>query len=144
MTDERLYTVTELATELGITARAIRFYEDKGLIIPSRVGSTRVYSYRERARMRLILRGKSLGFSLREIKDFLDLYNVDPMHRVQHEALLAAVRDRMGKLERMQATIAHTLEELQAIEEQTVMLLEAPRIPGQDEVPLKIQPKVRA
>lgn len=119
MTEERLYTVTELAAELGITARAIRFYEDKGLITPSRAGSTRVYSFRERARMRLILRGKSLGFSLREIKDFLDLYNVDPMHRTQHEALLHAVRDRIGKLERMRAAIARTLEELQAIEQQT-------------------------
>ncbi len=144
MTDERLYTVTELATELGITARAIRFYEDKGLIIPSRVGSTRVYSYRERARMRLILRGKSLGFSLREIKDFLDLYNVDPMHRVQHEALLHAVRDRMNKLERMQTAIAHTLEELQAIEHQTAELLSTPHLPGHDEAPLKSQPRRRA
>ena len=98
----------------------------------------------ERARMRLILRGKSLGFSLREIKDFLDLYNVDPMHRVQHEALLHAVRDRMNKLERMQTAIAHTLEELQAIEHQTAELLSTPHLPGHDEAPLKSQPRRRA
>jgi DNA-binding transcriptional MerR regulator len=69
--------------------------------------------------MRLILRGKSLGFSLREIKEFLDLYTVDPMHRVQTEALLAAVQDRIAKLNRMRTAIDHTLDELQTIERQT-------------------------
>ncbi len=121
--DERLYSVTELATALGITARAIRFYEDKGLISPSRVGCNRVYTYRERARMRLILRGKALGFSLAEIKDFLDLYNADPMHRTQTEALLGATRDRIVKLRRMQAAIDRTLDELHAIETQTMAVL---------------------
>lgn len=120
MDDERLYTVTELAAEFGVTARAIRFYEDKGLIAPSRAGSTRVYTYRERARMRLILRGKGLGFSLREIRDFLALYNVDPMHPAQREALLGALRNRIGRLERMRSAITHTLEELAVIERQTL------------------------
>lgn len=71
--DRTFVMVTDLARELGITARALRFYEDKGLITPHRVGATRIYTARERARMILVLRGKRLGFSLREIKDYLDL-----------------------------------------------------------------------
>ena len=76
-----LVTVTDLAHELGISARTLRFYEDKGLIAPRRIGAARVYSHRERARMILILRGKELGFSLREIQDYLDLYDADPKTR---------------------------------------------------------------
>ncbi len=121
--DGRLYTITELAGELGITARAIRFYEDKGLIDPARAGANRVYTFRERARMRLILRGKSLGFTIREIKDFLDLYNVDPMHRVQKEALRDAVGQRIERLEAMRDAIARTLDELRAIDRETLRAL---------------------
>ncbi len=121
--DGRLYTVTALAAELGVTARAIRFYEDKGLISPSRAGATRVYTSRERARMRLILRGKSLGFSLREIRTFLDLYDADPLHRTQKEALLGAVRERVGRLVAMRDAIERTLDELRAIEAETTAAL---------------------
>jgi DNA-binding transcriptional MerR regulator len=112
---ERLLTVTELAGELGVTPRAIRFYEDKGLIDPARVGATRVYTARERARMLLILRGKRLGFSLAEIKEFLDLYAVDPRHLEQKRALLAGVRKRVGELEDMRVSLERTLDELRAI-----------------------------
>lgn len=121
---ERLSTVTELATELGVTARAIRFYEDKGLINPSRAGATRVYTRREQARMQLILRGKRLGFSLREIKEFLDLYDVDPEHDEQKRRLLRGVRDRIRQLRAMSAALTHTLDELQAIELQVSSALE--------------------
>lgn len=122
--DERLLTVTELAAELGVTARAIRFYEDKGLIQPGRVGATRAYTRREHARMQLILRGKRLGFSLREIKEFLDLYDVDPEHDEQKRLLLRAVRDRIRQLRVMNAALARTLDELQAIELQVSSALE--------------------
>lgn len=122
--DERLLTVTELAAELGVTARAIRFYEDKGLIQPGRVGATRAYTRREHARMQLILRGKRLGFSLREIKEFLDLYDVDPEHDEQKRLLLRAVRDRIRQLRAMNAALARTLDELQAIELQVSSALE--------------------
>ncbi len=115
---ERLLTVTELAAELGVTPRAIRFYEDKGLIDPARVGATRVYTPRERARMLLILRGKRLGFSLAEIREFLDLYAVDPRHLEQKRALLAGVRKRIGELEEMRVSLDSTLVELRAIERQ--------------------------
>ncbi|MBV9755883.1 MAG: MerR family transcriptional regulator, partial [Alphaproteobacteria bacterium] len=72
MTDQ-FYTVTQLSAELGVTPRAIRFYETKGLLAPRRAGTTRVYTHRDRARLILILRGKRLGFSLREIKEYLEL-----------------------------------------------------------------------
>jgi DNA-binding transcriptional MerR regulator len=120
----RLLTVTELAHQLGVTARAIRFYEDKGLISPSRVGATRVYSRREHARMQLILRGKRLGFSLRDIKQFLDLYDVDPAHAEQMRQLLARVRHRIDELEKTRAAVTETLVELHDIEKQTADALQ--------------------
>jgi DNA-binding transcriptional MerR regulator len=120
----RLYTVTELAAELGVTARAIRFYEDKGLLSPSRAGATRIYTHRERARMMLILRGKRLGFTLRDIKRFLDLYDVDPQHDEQKRSLLRAVRERISVLRGMSIAISDTLDELRQIELQASAALE--------------------
>ncbi|MGB0957676.1 MAG: MerR family transcriptional regulator, partial [Litorivicinus sp.] len=70
---DRLFSINELAEQFDITARAIRFYEDKGLISPDRAGSRRVYTRRDRGRLQLILRGKRLGFSLEEIREYLDL-----------------------------------------------------------------------
>ena len=118
-------TVTELAEELGVTARALRFYEDKGLIAPSRSGPNRVYGRREHGRMQLILRGKRLGFSLREIKQFLDLYDADPTHREQLRRLLSAVRHRVVDLEKTREALTKTLEELREIERQTLLTLGA-------------------
>ena len=119
----RLLTITELADQLGVTARAIRFYEDKELISPARAGASRVYTRRELARMQLILRGKRLGFSLREIKQFLDLYDVDPTHAEQHRQLLARVRHRIEELEKTRAAVTETLAELGEIEQQTLAAL---------------------
>lgn len=113
------HTVTELARALGVTARTIRFYEDKGLIAPQRAGSTRVYTARDRARMILILRGKSLGFSLREIKEYLDLYDVEPAHIEQIKVLRDKVRSRIHQLEDQASALAETLSELRDIERQT-------------------------
>jgi DNA-binding transcriptional MerR regulator len=113
-----LYSVSQLARQLGVTARTIRFYEDKLLIAPQRAGTTRVYTHRDRARLMLILRGKRLGFSLREIKEFLDLYDVDPAHHVQLRQLLAGVRKRMGKLREQRSAIDESLNELTEIERQ--------------------------
>ncbi len=116
--DSPLYSVSQLARQLGVTARTIRFYEDKHLIAPQRAGTTRVYTHRDRARLMLILRGKRLGFSLREIKEFLDLYDVDPSHHTQLRQLLAGVRKRMGKLREQRAAIDESLTELTEIERQ--------------------------
>ena len=121
---QRRYTVTELAADLGVTARAIRFYEDKGLLCPSRAGGSRIYTYRDRARMMLILRGKRLGFSLRDIKQFLDLYDVDPQHDEQKRQLLRSVRERIASLRAMSAAISDTLDELRTIELQASAALE--------------------
>ena len=119
----RRLTVTELADQLGVTARAIRFYEDKGLISPARAGATRVYTKRETARMQLILRGKRLGFSLRDIKQFLDLYDHDPTHVEQRRTLLERVRHRIGELEKTRAAVTETLAELAELEQQTLEAL---------------------
>ena len=113
-----LYSVSQLAGQLGVTARTIRFYEDKNLITPQRAGTTRVYGLRDRARLILILRGKRLGFSLREIKELLDLYDADPQHHVQLRQLLVAVRKRVTKLQEQRVAIDECLAELQEIDRQ--------------------------
>lgn len=118
-----LYSVSQLARQLGVTARTIRFYEDKGLIAPSRAGTTRVYTARDRARLMLILRGKRLGFSLREIKEYLDLYDVDPSQIVQVRQLLAAVRKRVALLQEQRAALEQSLAELGDIERQAQVAL---------------------
>lgn len=112
----QLHTVTQLAAELGITARTLRFYEGKGLITPSRLGTTRVYMARDRARMILILRGKRLGFTLREIQEYLDLYDVDPTLKTQNAKLLKFVKARMAKLEQQRTALDEMLLDLQKLQ----------------------------
>ena len=114
-----LYSVTELGKALGVSARTIRFYEDKGLVSPRRAGNNRVYGARDRARMTLILRGKQLGFSLREIREYLDLYDVDPTQAKQMRLLLKAVHSKILLLEEQRIALHQTLVELRAVEAQT-------------------------
>ncbi|MBB5371976.1 MerR family transcriptional regulator [Acidocella aromatica] len=113
-----LYTVTQLAAGLGITVRTLHFYESQGLISPQRAGNTRVYTQRDRARMILILRGKRLGFSIKEIKEYLELYDIDPTHAQQTKALLKAVQSRIHSLEEQRLALEETLIELREIERQ--------------------------
>ena len=113
---QRLYTVSELAERLGVTPRALRFYEDKGLVRPQRAGTTRVYTHRDRGRLALILRGKRLGFSLREIGEWLDLYDADPAQAAQMRGLLGKVRERIETLEQQRDDLDATLSELNEIE----------------------------
>jgi DNA-binding transcriptional MerR regulator len=115
VTADRLYSVSELGRDLGVTARTLRFYEDRGLLLPNRAGTTRVYTHRDRARMILILRGKRLGFSLREIKDYLDLYDADASQQEQVRALLRAANARIAALEQQRAALDQTLLELNDI-----------------------------
>jgi len=110
--------INEVAAQLGITHRALRFYEDKGLIEPARVGNTRIYARRDIARMQLILRGKRLGFSIREIKEFLDLYDADPTQLEQMQHLVAQIRQRIKLLERQHTAIETTISELKAMDQQ--------------------------
>jgi DNA-binding transcriptional MerR regulator len=130
MAQGRLYTVTELATALGMTARAIRFYEDKGLITPQRAGTTRVYSARDRARMILILRGKRLGFSLSTIKEYLDLYDTDITQHAQLRLLLTSVAKRRDQLLAQRQAIEEALSELSDItaQAQAALKIPAPRV----------------
>ena len=121
----RLYTITELATELGVTPRAIRFYESKGLLEPQRAGANRVYTYRDRARLLLILRGKRLGFSLAQIKLYLDLYDADPTRKKQFVHLLRGARQRIDELESQRRDLELTLDELREIETQVLDAMRA-------------------
>jgi DNA-binding transcriptional MerR regulator len=120
---EQFYSITELCTDLGITPRTIRFYETKGLVLPKRAGKTRVYTHRDRARMILILRGKQLGFSLSDIKEFLDLYEVDRTQTVQIKLLAKKVRQRIEQLEDQRQALELSLSELQAIEREALNAL---------------------
>ncbi|RAI04461.1 MerR family transcriptional regulator [Acuticoccus sediminis] len=115
---ETFYTVTQLADELGMTPRAVRFYESKGLISPKRAGSTRIYTERERTRLVLVQRGKRLGFSLQDIKDYLELYEADQSDQEQLTTLLDGVRSRISQLEEQSAALALTMTELREIEVQ--------------------------
>ena len=110
------FTVNQLAEALGVTARAIRFYEAKGLIAPKRAGTTRVFDRRDRARLMLVLRGKRLGFSLARIREFLDLYDADRTQAAQLRLLLDGTRERIRELERQRADLDQTLRELRELE----------------------------
>ena len=123
--EEGLRSIAEASEELGVTQRTLRFYEDKGLIQPTRVGTMRVYSRREMGRMQLILRGKKLGFSIREIGEFLSLYDEDPDHIEQTRRLLDRVRERMNELHQQRAALDETIVEMEKLERQALDYLEA-------------------
>lgn len=112
MPPERTYTIRQLCNEFGVTARALRFYEDKGLLNPARNGLNRVYSARDRARLLLIVRGKRVGFSLAEIREMLDLYDVDDTHATQMAASLVKFRRRIRALESQKVEIELAAEGL--------------------------------
>lgn len=122
------YTITELAREFDITPRAIRFYEDQGLLSPKREGAggrTRVYGARERTRLKLTLRGKRLGLSLSEIKDLVDMYESPKDTEAQLKRFLAVLARHRETLERQREDIEVTLAEIAAHEEECRRLLEA-------------------
>lgn len=108
-----LFAIAELAKEFGISTRAIRFYEAKGLLSPERVGATRVFRRRDRARLILILRGKRLGFSLRDISDYLSLYDANRSQQVH--LLTAKVDERLASLEAQLQDLQTTIAELREI-----------------------------
>jgi DNA-binding transcriptional MerR regulator len=116
----RLFTIGELASEFAVTTRAIRFYESKGLIAPARRGVARAYSRRDRARLKLILRGKNLGFSLEAIAEYLKLYDADPAHMAQTQMLLNGVEEAIQDLQTKRADLDRTLKELKDIRAQCI------------------------
>jgi len=128
----RTYSITELAQDYALTPRAIRFYEDRGLLKPRRQGQTRVYREGDRVRLGLILRGKSLGFSLDEIAELLDLYKIRDGGVEQTIRTLDRVADRIATLERRRQDIDAALGDLRGVEaelRQRLCELEAVRTP---------------
>jgi DNA-binding transcriptional MerR regulator len=109
-----LYAIADLAREFGISTRAIRFYESKGLLHPERVGGSRIFRRRDRARLILILRGKRLGFSLRDISDYLSLYDAHSQ-TAQVSLLVEMVDQRLSLLERQLTDLQTTISELREI-----------------------------
>src|SRR5215510_14694206 len=109
--DRHSFSISDLSAEFGVTARALRFYEDEGLIAPERRGTQRVYSHRDRARLAWILRGKRVGFSLGEIREMIDLYDIGDGRKVQRQITLERCRDRIALLEQQKHDIdAHIAE----------------------------------
>jgi len=118
-----IYSIGDLAREFDVTHRTIRFYEDEGLLSPRRIGSRRVYSKRDHVRLKLILRGKRLGFSLAEVREMLELYDSAPDERPQLEKFTAALAARREQLERQREEIDEVLGEIRAFERQSKKLL---------------------
>ena len=111
-----LFTIGELASAFALSPRAIRFYEDQGLLAPERAGTQRVYTTRDRARLQLILRGKRLGFSIADIREFLDLYDAGGGNRRQMAMTLERTRARIADLQQQLEDITITLAELRDME----------------------------
>jgi DNA-binding transcriptional MerR regulator len=123
MGDEQTYTITELAREFDITPRAIRFYEDQGLLTPARAGRARVYTKADRTRLKLTLRGKRLGLSLAEIRELLDMYGDVRNSAQQLESFLKVLAERRAALEQQRLDIEAVLLEIDMLEQQCHALL---------------------
>ena len=113
---EPTYSISELAHEFALTTRAIRFYEDEGMLAPERRGRARIYRERERVRLKLILRGKRLGFSLLEIRELLDLYEVGRNERAQLAMFIEMLGERRARLMQQKEDIDAVLEEIDGVE----------------------------
>ncbi len=119
------FSIGDLAREFAVTTRTIRFYEDEGLVAPERNGRTRIYSQRDRVRLRLILRGKRLGLSLAVIREILDLYESDPGEAGQLRLLIGKIVERRAIMQRQRADIDLTLADMDAIEARCAERLDA-------------------
>jgi len=108
---DRTYSISELSREFSVTPRALRFYEDKGLLSPRREGLTRVYTPRERGRLQIILRGKRLGFPLSDIKEIIDLYDLNDGEKTQMTVALRKFKKRLDDLKAQSEDIQYALTE---------------------------------
>lgn len=123
-TDRTSYNIADLSREFGVTPRTIRYYEDQGLLNPARVGGQRIYSKRDRTRLKLTLRGKRLGLSLAEIRELIDMYDTAP-ETSQLARLIEVLGRQRAKLKQQREDIEAVLGELDAFEAQCRALLEA-------------------
>jgi DNA-binding transcriptional MerR regulator len=137
------YTITELAREFEVTPRAIRFYEDQGLLSPKRAGAggrQRVYSQRDRTRLKLTLRGKRLGLSLAEVRELVDMYESPSDNAAQLSRFLAVLAQHRATMERQLADLQETLVEIEAHERRARELL-AQSAPGRAAAKRMAEPK---
>ena len=123
--NQDLFSIAELAEEFDISTRTIRFYESKGLITPERVGTTRVFRRRDRTRLLLILRGKRLGFTLKEISEYLELYDADKSQATQTQHLLDRVNTRLDMLNAQKADLEIAIGELETMKTYAVEQLKS-------------------
>jgi DNA-binding transcriptional MerR regulator len=112
--ERRFYSIGEMGDEFGVTARALRFYEDEELISPERRGTTRLYTDRDRARLAWILRGKRVGLSLADIKELLDLYDIGDDRRTQRLKTVERCQQQVDKLKHQRVDIDATIKELES------------------------------
>ncbi len=124
------YTITELATEFDVTTRTIRHYEDEGLLTPRREGTNRLFSSRDRVRLKLALRGKRLGFSLAEIRELFNLYDMARDEKQQMQEFIAKLERRREMLEQQREDIEVMLNEIMFFENQCRRLLAENQLPG--------------
>tara|TARA_R110000868_G_scaffold407768_1_gene689533 strand:- start:336 stop:734 length:399 start_codon:yes stop_codon:yes gene_type:complete len=116
VSQEQQYSIGELSKLFDITARSIRFYEEQGLLVPERQGQSRIYHLKDKVRLKLILRGKRLGFSLAEIKTLFDLYDTNLNSAVQLETMLALTEQKRAVLNQQLSDIQMLMNELDDVE----------------------------
>src|SRR5262245_4924392 len=119
-----IFTIRDLAKECGVTARTLRFYEEKGLLNPRRDGLERLYSRRDRARLRYVLMGRNVGFTLDEVREMLDLYDLGDGQETQLRVALSKFRERIARLERQKAEIERAIDELRHASETVENMLD--------------------
>ena len=117
---EITYNISELAHEFDVTPRTIRYYEDEGLLTPMREGQTRIYSHRDKIRLKLTLRGKRLGFSLAEIRELFDMYDTDKLSKTQLHSMIQLIEAKRGALHQQLEDIQMVMAELEAAEQRCV------------------------
>jgi len=124
------FTIHDLTREFAITARTLRFYEEKGLLCPRREGEARLYNRRDRARLTYVLMGKSVGFSLEDVREMLDLYDLGDGQQTQLRVALARFEDRIERLTRQRADIDRALSELSRAKHAVEAMLAARKAPA--------------
>lgn len=116
MDTQKTFSISDLSKEFDVTTRSIRFYEDQGLLTPTRRGQTRIYNAQDRVRLKLILRGKRLGFSLAETRRLFDLYDAHSSSAQQLETMLSLIDEKKAHLQQQMEDITVVLMELSSVE----------------------------